>query len=557
MRPTSLLLALLLLLPASACRTARPAPAPPAGQPSAPAPAPPTPPPTTEAQPEPAPTQPGPAKPEPQQPPPEPPRRAPPRLTEVRPYVPPAAAPSDAAVLQRSGLAPGRVAFLLFDPVKGEAVAEHAADTAHAPASTAKVLTALAALDVLGPAHAFTTQLLVRGAVKGGVLRGDVVLRGEGDPQLSYAQLAALAHALRRAGVTRITGRFLYDDTRLAAVPTIDPEQAEDASYSPGLSALAPESNRIALRWRPVPGAPGAVEAYAVPSLPGGPELGLYPGADDGVSLHRVPGEGDAGWLLSANLPATGVRNLPLRAPGAWAARVLRQLAAQQGVALPEPVPGVARAGARVLASERSRPVTQLAEGALLPSNNPMAELLLLTTARKLGGRPRGLDASAKAVEAWWRRTLPRVDWDGFALKNGSGLSVHSRVTPRQMVAALAHGRRRARVHGRPFFTLLPASGWSGTLAGRLYTPEAVLRVWAKTGSMDYATALTGHLFTRSGRELLFCILVSDLPQREAARARPVGSLAEAEARDGAADAWMARARGVQDALLTRWVQVH
>ncbi|MBF5043261.1 D-alanyl-D-alanine carboxypeptidase/D-alanyl-D-alanine-endopeptidase [Aggregicoccus sp. 17bor-14] len=525
---------------------------------SAPRPTPPTPEaPKTEA---PKPEAPKPEAPKPEAPqaeapkpkPPPPAKPAPPpwRISAVRPYAPPAPAPSDAAVLQRFGFAPERVSFLLYDPRTHEAVAQQGADTLHAPASTAKVFTALAALEVLGPSHTFPTALLRRGPVAGGVLKGDLYLRGSGDPQLSYARLAALAQALRAAGITRITGRFLYDDAFLWVPPTIDPEQAEDASYSPALSALSVDSDRFSVRWRPT-GAPGEVEGYTVPSFGRSP-LDVYPGPDDGVGLHRAPAP--EGWLLSQDLPPSGERRVPLRAPSAWAAVALRRFAAQAGVTLPEPAQGLVPAkGALPISTQRGPPLIDEAEATLLPSNNAMAELLLMSTARQLTGKAVPLPAAGEALAAWWRARVPQGNWEGFSLQNGSGLNAKSRATPRQLVQALEYARRHTRTYGRPFFTLLPVGGWSGTLAGRLTQPETAFNVWAKTGSMDYASGMVGHLFTPSGRELLFCILVSDLAQRDAQRARPVANLKEQEGREKAADAWMSQARALQDALLQRW----
>ena len=97
---------------------------------------------------------------------------------------------------------------------------------------------------------------------------------------------------------------------------------------------------------------------------------------------------------------------------------------------------------------------------------------------------------------------------------------------------------------------MLPASGWSGTLAGRFDDPAAALRVWAKTGAVNYGGALAGYLLPAGDRPAVFVTMVSDLGARAAydALARP-GALANADA-----SAWNARARGVLDDLVQGWL---
>ena len=118
------------------------------------------------------------------------------------------------------------VGYLLIDLESGQVLAELNPDLPLIPASTAKLATAVAALDVLGPEHRFSTELLARGALTGGVLHGDLVLRGGGDPFLDLADLLGLAVRLKNSGIREVEGRFLIDDTALPRFAEIEPSSA-------------------------------------------------------------------------------------------------------------------------------------------------------------------------------------------------------------------------------------------------------------------------------------------------------------------------------------------
>ena len=124
---------------------------------------------------------------------------------------------------------------------------------------------------------------------------------------------------------------------------------------------------------------------------------------------------------------------------------------------------------------------------------------------------------------------MPEVDWRDAALGNDSGLDGEGRLTPRQLAAIVRHGWR-----AQALPALLPASGWSGTLSRRFEGPGEALRVWAKTGVVNYGNALAGYLFLPDDRPVVFATMISDVDARAAydALARPERA-AEAAARPG------------------------
>jgi D-alanyl-D-alanine carboxypeptidase/D-alanyl-D-alanine-endopeptidase (penicillin-binding protein 4) len=218
---------------------------------------------------------------------------------------------------------------------------------------------------------------------------------------------------------------------------------------------------------------------------------------------------------------------------------------------LPAPRPAKVPAGAETIHRHLSAPVAELVSRNLEWSNNLVSELLLLSTARKLSGRAEnGLD-SAALITRWLQRQVP-ANWNGYFAENGSGLSPKARMTPAQAAALVRWADQRS-FGGHAYLSLLPIGAWKGSLRDRFRDPASALRVWAKTGTMKYGSALAGFYFSRSNRKRIFALMVSDLSRREAfdAAAPDIATFREwnAEGSD-----WVDRARRLQDELVTTWI---
>lgn len=446
----------------------------------------------------------------------------PPTKTVVVREVPPPTATVE-GLIERHRLSGATVGFMLEDVDTGRPLISRMPETGFIPASTAKLATYLAALHILGPEHRFETTVRGSGAIEDGTLAGDLVLVGGGDPFLRAHGLLDLVRQLRRAGLHRVTGRFLVDGTGLPAGRHIHPDQPETADYNPGYGALAYDFNRVQRRWQAT-ARPGTVTTWAVAPF-----------------AMALPGErptGDEDWQ-------------PVEDPAGHAARVFKAIAAMQGIDLPDPVPGKPAAGARTLARHRSLPLARIAALGLEFSNNLAAELVGTAAATRLAGRQPSLAASAGMLAGWWRRTLPEIDWTGWHIANHSGLDQGARVRPSQLAAVARFAATRLAGTTDPL-TLLPASGVDEALRGRLTTPDAALRVWAKSGTMSYGSGLAGILMTQGGRRLAFALLVSDFDRRRAYDAA-IGTAAESDAVSAAED-WIDRAKAFEGELVRQWI---
>jgi D-alanyl-D-alanine carboxypeptidase/D-alanyl-D-alanine-endopeptidase (penicillin-binding protein 4) len=176
-----------------------------------------------------------------------------------------------------------------------------------------------------------------------------------------------------------------------------------------------------------------------------------------------------------------------------------------------------------------------------------MAEMIGLSAAARLGDVSGGLHAAGDLMLGRLARLMPEVDWRGAALGNHSGLDGTARLTPRQLAAIVRYGWQSDALPA-----LLPGGGWSGTLIHRFDGAGETLRVWAKTGTLNYGSALAGYLFPMTDRPAVFVTMVSDADAREAydALLPYPGPAAQA-----AAGAWTARARALQDSLVESWIQ--
>ena len=458
--------------------------------------------------------------------------------------------PPSASLLARYGFADEDAGYLLFDLSNGKALETHRPLIARIPASTAKVVTTVAALQILGAEYRFTTTLLTTGELRNGVLTGSVYLRGGGDPTLSTDDLREFVVALQKTGVKRVSGEFVFDESFLPTTPAIDSAQPLAVSYNPGLSALSVNYNRIVMRWRHKPNAPAFTATILSPA-----DGGTVPVKDITVGSLSVPldrrikfvpdGATLDRWLLSPTLPPRGEIDLPVKKdPGRLTALLFRTMCQQRGITLPLPKSGIAPNHAQSIQEIHSAPLPEVITQVLRYSNNLSAELIGQTTTRTLLGEAVQLTTSAATISNWYQKTLSGIDWRDFHSLNHSGLSSLTRHTPQQLADILRYAWT-IRPAGVKFSDLLSPPHWSKE------TEPIRSMVRAKSGTMSYADGLIGYLTTARGQQLGFVILLTDFSRRAAFDATFEVRIAETppEART-----WTDRAKAFEQALVTRWV---
>lgn len=384
------------------------------------------------------------------------------------------------------------------------------------PASTLKIATATMALATLRPDHRFTTLVLATGATHNGLVQGDLILVGGGDPLLDAGDLMGLALATKRQGITGVTGRFLYDEALFASAPVIDAGQPRDASYNPGISALSLAFNRARLTWD---------NRWRDPAIAPSPATALWP-LDYGAGLA-----GPAGQI-----------SLPIKTPGGITAETFRYYARLNGIDLPSAEPGAASGDIRVLATHRSNPLGEIVQEGLEYSNNMVAELIGLGAVRSFGGDGSSLAHSGSAMQRWFAEKIPDENWAKAQMPNHSGLSSVARVTPRQMLSILYYG-------GDPLLSRLPVAGMDDGTSREWSHPDLSERLFAKSGTMRYVRGVVGRLYAKSGRALDVALYIQNPAARTLYdRQRHHEHQPTAAARAG--DGWIAEAKAKEQLIL-------
>lgn len=428
------------------------------------------------------------------------------------------------SIFADSALAHAHWGVLVKSLRTGNVIYARNAEKEFVPASNAKLITAAAALAVLGPDYRFRTEISAAGPVTDGVLRGPLVVRGSGDPTLSgrftadpRATFRAWADSLRVRGITRIAGGIIGVDSAFAG-PTVGVGWAWDdldAEYAAEFGGL--QFNE------------GAIEVQAMPSRTVG-EPGIvvlnpptqYVHVDNRTTTARSGTP--AGIQVSRDLASSGITvtgalpadtpyvttATPVRDPTAYFLAVLRETLRAAGVAVEgQALPADEWMADRMLETRLfthlSPPLRDILPAMLKPSQNGIAESLLRTVgreARGVGSAAEGAAAVDSMVRAWG---LPAAE---LRLADGSGLSRYDLVTPEILVGILVHMRQSPQ--GELWYTSLPIAGVDGTLARRMTGAPLRGNVRAKTGTLTGVRSLSGYLTTTAGEPIVFSILVNN-----------------------------------------------
>jgi D-alanyl-D-alanine carboxypeptidase/D-alanyl-D-alanine-endopeptidase (penicillin-binding protein 4) len=422
------------------------------------------------------------------------------------------------------------------------------ADRALAPASNQKILVTAAALHYLGPDHRFPTFLLTDGEIRDGVLHGDLILYGTGDPAISDQLLPSetavweeFADSLRKAGVHTVTGGVVGDESFFQG-PSRAPSWSDgylDDWYAAPVSALTFAENVVTLRISGgVVGAPARVGTM--------PEGAMLPLQNTSVTVAgaeagglRVGREDPDGPIEIRGQMGNGAREswriLTVSDPATYAASVFRSVLVASGIRVEGSVsrnrseqssrltesrtiaPGFqGREGSRplrTLAVHYSPPLSELLKILNKQSHNLYAELFLFAVGRMTGGE--GSFAGGSAALGSYLSRVVGVSTVDFNIEDGSGLSRLNRATPATFVKVLRSVSQSE--HADVFWASMPEAGNRRELA-RMYQSPAAGNLRAKTGTISRVSALSGIVRTADGEPVLFSILANNLPSSRAKR---------------------------------------
>jgi D-alanyl-D-alanine carboxypeptidase/D-alanyl-D-alanine-endopeptidase (penicillin-binding protein 4) len=417
---------------------------------------------------------------------------------------------------------------LVTDAATGEALYALNEQRYFTPASNTKLFTTALAMATLGPDYRFHTTIESRSAPDAaGRLRGDLLLVGRGDPNLSNRKfpydkkeehdgptekvLAELADATVARGVKEIEGDIVADDSYFDYVRFPSGWDIDDMlwGYGAPVSAICINDNTFTLQIRPAEheGDPATydIEPWAAFYKVQNELRTVAAGGERNLAISREPGSRLI--VLRGAIPLNAdpiARVVAIEEPAEYAAALLKRLLEERGVR----VFGEARAQHSADATPGTP--TVLAEHISLPlsdgirllnkiSQNLHAEMLLRDSAHKAQGTT-SVEAALKFAQEF--RKTAGIEENDVVLSDGSGLSRRNLVTPQATVQLLRWIAQQS--WGELFRSTLPVMGEDGTLSERMKAAPGLDRIQAKTGSLGHVNAMSGYATTLSGEKLVF-----------------------------------------------------
>ena len=399
------------------------------------------------------------------------------------------------------------------------------ANKAMNPASTMKLLTTFAALDLLGPAYTWQTQAFINGSLDNGVLKGDLYLQGSGDPKLTFDHFALWLREMRQRGLREIRGDLVLDRHAFALVASdagpFDQEIMRPYNVLP--DALLLNFNAISVQLLPQAGqAPKLVVEPALSNL----ELVNQLRSDDHVACGDwreglradvfTSGTVDRLILTGAYPLACGEQrwNIALADHSHFVLGVFRalwtELGGKFGGKFGGNIEGNVREGAvppdaRLFAVSPSPTLGDIVRDMNKYSNNVMARQLFLTLGLEAGHRPARPEDGATAIQDWLNRrglAMPEL-----VLENGAGLSRQERMSATSLGRLLQAAWHSAVMP--EFMASLPIAGSDGTMKKRVPGQGVVGQAHIKTGTLDGVKSMAGYVLDQQGRRWIVVCLVN------------------------------------------------
>jgi D-alanyl-D-alanine carboxypeptidase/D-alanyl-D-alanine-endopeptidase (penicillin-binding protein 4) len=400
------------------------------------------------------------------------------------------------------------------------------------PASNMKLIVSAAAAHYLSPDFRYRTGFYATGPVRDGVLHGDLVVRGRGDPTISAryessrtAIFEAIADSLLAHGVHRVTGRIIADQTYFDADYVRSDWELYDLNwwYAAPVAALGFNDNSIDFRVA------AGVSRGAPARITWEPETSDFvfvnrtittaPYTPYTLDFDRIPGTDTV--FAYGEIPANAsvrTESFTTRNPGRYFGTVLRETLEKNDVAIGEDAVRVVNApelspsaDAVLLFEHASPPLPKIIGPILQNSQNWFAEQLVKTIGREVSGVGSwnaGLD-----LERRFLIDNVGIDSTAFRLRDASGLSSANLITPFMLTELTRYIAREPRMRVA-YDAMSISAAATGSLRNRF--EDLPGRVRAKTGSIGNVDSLTGIVDTDSGRQLVFSIIVNNSGQSSA-----------------------------------------
>jgi D-alanyl-D-alanine carboxypeptidase/D-alanyl-D-alanine-endopeptidase (penicillin-binding protein 4) len=439
---------------------------------------------------------------------------APPAAGQPRAALP----PQVASALARTGIPESAIGVLVQDVEAGEPAIAVNADSAMNPASTIKLLTTYAALELLGPAFTWRTEIVSAASQRGDILDGDLVIRGSGDPRLTQEAFWLMLRTLRARGIREIRGDLVLDRSAFA-IETRDSaafDNEPSRPYNTPPDALLVNFRAVMVRLLPDP-LRASVAVTLDPQLAQVTLAGAVK-ADTAAACSQPFGKlaldvqgsgGTARVTVNGSYPAAcGERAWPISVLShrEYVSSLFQQLWRELGGTLTGQLrDGTAPDNARLLASNTSPALSEIVRDVNKWSNNVMAQQVYLALGAQTLGAPATWDKSSRAVADWAR--TKRLALPSLVIENGSGLSRVERITPRGLADLLLTAFRSPVMP--ELMSSLPLVATDGTMRKRLANSGVAGQAHIKTGSLNDVRAIAGYVLDARGRRSVVVMIVN------------------------------------------------
>ena len=420
------------------------------------------------------------------------------------------------AVVKQQLVPDEAVTVVVRDAATGENLIEMNAETPRTPASVMKIVPTFAALDILGPAYTWKTRAYGDGPIVRGVLKGNLYLKGGGDPLMTIERWWRFVSDLRQTGLKAIEGDVVIDDTLFAPIDgkpgDFDGRPYRTYNVLPNALLVNLQSSEIIVR----PSEDGQAIDVAVDPFPANlqvenrirPVDARCSGRNRNFNISHPPGEPRklvVSGTVSVNCRSQTLRQV-IMGPADFAYGTFRQLWEQQGGTIKGGMRSAATpTEATQLLSQESLTLAEIVRVTNKFSSNVMARTLVLTLGAEMGTAPATV-AGGETVIANWLKTRG-LDLPELVLDNGSGLSRDARITGGGLATVLQTAWKSR--FAPEFLATLPLGGLDGTLRkrfGRLKDPS---RIRMKTGTLNGASSIAGYVTGDSGRAYVVVIMVN------------------------------------------------
>ncbi len=422
------------------------------------------------------------------------------------------------------------IGVAIMDARSGRWIFTHNPDQSFAAASNAKIITASAALDELGPDFQFRTELLAESIDALGHISGNIYIRGRGDASFDQAEMVRLVTELADRGVTRIDGGIVVDNSYFDGEnlpPHFDEQPDEQASFRAPIAATSFAYNAWTLRVRPSLSGAGPARVNVTPPndyIKVVSNVSTIARGRTRLRMETSESEQELVVTISGQIrKEVKERSFRKRVPNPvlFVGTALRIALADVGISVRKTkiTTGAAPESAVQVAVHQSLPLAVMIRGMGKHSNNFVAEVMLKVVGAEVmaQGQPATWENGQKAVQHFLSKA--GLEPDQYRFENGSGLFDSNSLSPRQLVSVLQLAQSDFR-WGPDLIASLAIAGGDGTLSRRMSEGPVARRIRAKTGTLDHASSLSGVAAVDGNTPLLFSILVNGFPESSVGIAR-------------------------------------